>query len=179
MSFSDDLNTPTERDWTDVEIALGGNLHTLRFTAVDGLTWANYCDRHPARPGVPLDGAYGYDLRSLTVEIAPICGQLVVDGEPTLLRVEPPNRLHPEAPRVDEWAELFAKIDGQTFRRISDAIWALNEFIPQQAVATAKKALAASKTPSTSRSNSGSPHGGSSAGSRKKPQSTSTTTAGD
>lgn len=176
MSFSDDLQTPTERDWIDVEIVVGGNLHTLRFTAVDGLTWANYCDKHPIRPGVALDGTYGYDLRSLTVEIAPICGVLMVDGEPTLLRVEPLNRLHPEAPRVDEWADLFAKIDGQTFRRISDAIWALNEFIPQQAVASAKKALAASKTPSISRSSSGSPRGGSTAGNRKKSRSTSTTT---
>lgn len=180
MSFSDDLKAaPTDRPSEDVDIVLGGKLHTLRFHAVDGLTWANLCDNHPMRPGVTLDGTYGYDLRSLTVEAAPLCGALVEDGEETPLVVDDIDPRFPDAPHTDEWADLFSKIDGQTFRRISDVIWVLNELVPQQAVVAAKKALAASKTPSNSRSSSASHRGASSAGSRKKPQSTSTTTPDD
>lgn len=177
MSFSDDLKAAAgPRDFVDVDIAINGNLHTLRFTALDGLTWANECDRHPIRPGVTLDAAYGYDLRALTVDVAPLCGMLLVDGIPTPLDVDPVNPQRPDAPRKDEWADLFAMIDGQTFRRIGDALWALNEYIPQQAVAAAKKAQAASRQSSKPASSSVSPRKGSSAGSRQKQPSTSTTT---
>lgn len=179
MSFSDDLKTPVERDWVDVDIVLSGNLHTLRFTALDGLTWANACDNHPMRPGVALDGAYGYDLRGLTIEAAALSGVLV-DGDTTVpLVVEKVDPKHPDTAHVDEWAALFAKVDGQTFRRISDAIWVLNELIPQQAVEAAKKALAVSETPSSSPTDSESPLGGSSDGNPKKPSATSTSKTDD
>lgn len=181
MSFSDDLNdTPTERDWADLEIALNGNLYTLRFTALDGLAWANECAKAPARPGMTFDSYFGYDLQALTKNVAPLCGVLVnADGTTTPLRVEPVNRIHPEAPRVDEWADLFAKMGGQTFRRIGDVLFELNENLPMKAVAEAKKARAVSAAPSTSPKRSASPRGGSSGGSRKKPPTTSTTPKDD
>lgn len=179
MSFEDDLATDVERNWADVQVALNGHLHVFRFTALDGLEWANQCDNYPIRPGVTMDSAFGYDLRALTVGVAPLCAVRMVDGEPVPLRVDAVNPLFPKAARVDEWRDLFAKLDGAAIRRMGDTIWALNEQFPLEAVAAAKKALAGSAKPSRSRSSSVSPRNGSSAGSRKKSPSTSTTLTED
>lgn len=178
MSFEDDLNTPVELPFEDIEVALNGHLHVFRFTALDGLTWANECDKAPIRPGITLDSAFGYDLRQLTLNVAPLCGARLVDGEPVKLRVDQPNP-RSLTPEVDEWRDLFSKIDGQTFRRIGDAIWGLNELLPMEAVKAAKKAQAASRPSSDSPAKSGSPRAASTGGSRKKPHVSSTTkTAG-
>lgn len=178
MSFEDDLNTPMERDWADVDLMVNGHLHRFRFTALDGLTWATECDRSPMRDDVGFDKAYGYDIRALTMRVAPLSGARV-DGDALVpLRVDPFDEKHPNAPRVDEWADLFALIDGAAFRNISDTIWQLNEYLPQEAVKAAKKASAASAAHSNSPANSASPREGSGVGSRKKPRTTSTTTRG-
>lgn len=176
MSFEDDLKTPVARDWSDVDVVLNGTLHVFRFTALDGLTWAAESDKCPMRPDVDFDRAYGYDIRKLTVAVAPLSGARLVDGELVPLRVDPVNPSHPNAPRVDEWGDLFARIDGHTFRKISDTIWGLNEYLPGEAVKAAKKALEGSGTPSASPSSSGSRPAGSSVGSRKKQPGMSTTT---
>jgi hypothetical protein len=170
MSFEDDLAADVDPDWLNVDIQLNGKPYTFRFTAMNGLDWATECDRHPARPGVKLDLQYGYNLRSIAEAVAPVCGVRVVGdplGEET------------EALSAEQWETLLGKADGQTYRHLTDAIWAVNEYLPAQAVVAAKKALAAPKTPSSSRSKSASPRGASSGGSQKKPPSTSTTTRDD
>lgn len=174
MSFEDDLNTPIELPSDDIEVVLNGHLHVFRFTALDGLTWANECDKAPVRPDVTLDSAFGYDLRQLTLNVAPLCGARLVDGEPVKLRVDPPNP-RSLAPEVNEWRDLFSKIDGQTFRRIGDAIWGLNELLPMEAVKAAKKAQAASRPSSDSPAKLVSPRAASTGGNRKSTPSTNTT----
>lgn len=176
MTFEDDLKATVDPDWVDVDALLNGNLYKLRFTALDGPTWANECDKYPMRPDVMLDQTYGYDLRALTLGVAPLTGKLVeADGTLRALQVEPPDPRNPNKPVVNEWRDLLNKVDGQTFRRISDAIWALNEYLPSEAVKAAKKALTDSETPSASQSNSVSPRSDSTDGNRPKPGPPTTT----
>jgi hypothetical protein len=151
MSFEDDLNAPLERISRDVDLTLGGHLYTLRFTALDGLTWANETDKYPMRPGIAFDSFYGYDIRALTEGVAPLCG-VRVDGNTTTELSD------------DAWANLFARIDGLAFKNISDALFWVNELAPEQAVEAAKKALASSEATSSLPSNSVSPPEGSTAG---------------
>lgn len=155
MSFEDDLNAPVAKDTADVDVILNDQLYTLRFTALDGLVWAAECDKYPMRPDVAFDRVYGYNIRSLTVGAAPLSGARV-DGDTTVPLSE------------QNWRELFKRIDGAAFKRVTDAIWALNEYNPAQAVEAAKKALAGLGKTSASRSSSVSPRAASGAGSRKK-----------
>lgn len=148
MGFSEDLATvkAAPRPTDDVDVTLNGKLYTLRFTQMDGLEWASAVDRHPARPGILIDSRYGYNLRQLVKTVAPKCGVLLSDGAEVALRVDPPTdpSVKNGPPRVDEWADLFKALDGHAVQRICDAVWALNEWTPQQAVADAKKALTVS-----------------------------------
>ena len=142
MSFEEDLAAAqdVEAPRIDVDVLVNKKLYTLRFRQMDGLEWASEVDRHPARPGVMLDARYGYNLRSLVKGAAPKCG-VRVDGDAELpLRVDPFVKGSQTA-RVDEWALVLKAISGHDFQRITDAIWALNEKFPEDAVKAAKKAL--------------------------------------
>jgi len=155
MSFEDDLaaaQTPEDKH-IDVLVLINKKPHLLRFRPMDGLEWAAETDRHPARPGVLVDSRYGYNLRTLTRAAAARSGVLVVNGEERTLRVDPfipqlPGEPAPPA-RVDQWADLFRAISGHEFQRITDAIWTLNEYGPQEAVEAAGKALAGSANTSS------------------------------
>jgi hypothetical protein len=117
-------------------------------TQMDGIAWASETDKFPARPGVLVDQRYGYNLRPLTKHVAPKCSVLFdADGNEVELRVDPPEV---KKDRVNQWADLFANIDGATFQRISDALFGLNEIWPAQAVDAAKKARTASAMASSS-----------------------------
>lgn len=163
MSFDDDLNAPFEKDWSDVDVLLNGTLYTFRFTALDAHVWADACDRAPVRADVTFDQTYGYDIREMTLSLAPLCG---------LRRVGD----FFEELSADQWRVLLERIDGHTFNRIGEVLWALNEALPAEAVAGAKKALAAGAAISSSQSDLVSPRKGSGVGSRKKSTVTSTTT---
>lgn len=148
MGFSEDLTAaqnPEQDEHIDVDVLVKGTLYTLRFRPMDGMDWSAETDRHPARPGVLIDTRYGYNLRSLVKAAAPQSGVLVVDDEERKLRVDPivtvPRGQRPPK-RVDEWADLFKVITGHEFQRISDAIWALNEYMPQKRIEAAGKARA-------------------------------------
>lgn len=132
MSFDDDLDAQLARelDTVDVDVTVNGKLKTFRFTELDGLKWADLCDRAPARPGVLMDMRYGYDIRSLTTIAAPVSGVLV-DGDTT-------SELS-----VAQWAKLLKGQPGAGIQRIGDALFSLNEWLPAQAVEEAKKASAA------------------------------------
>lgn len=143
-SFEDDLaaaQTP-EDEYTDVLVLINKKPHTLRFRPMDGLAWAAETDRHVPRPGVLIDTRYGYNIRTLTKGAAPQCGVRVVDGEEHELRVDPFDPDDPKAVRVNEWDQLFKALSGHDFKRITDAIWLLNEYGPQEAVKAAGKELA-------------------------------------
>jgi len=142
MTFEDDLAAvqSVERPWADVPVMINNHLHMFRFVQMDGAEWAAEADKHPARPGVGIDERYGYNLRSLIKGAAPLCGFRLVDGVPVALRVDPIVK-GSKAARVDEWASVWKAISGHDFQRVTDAIWSLNEYLPQKAVEAAKKAL--------------------------------------
>lgn len=143
-SFEDDLaaaQTP-EDEYVDVRVLINKKPHTLRFRAMDGLAWAAETDRHIPRPGVLIDSKYGYNIRTLTKGAAVQSGVLLVDGEERPLRVDPFDPENPTADRVNEWEALFKVVTGHDFKRITDAIWFLNEYGPQQAIEAAGKELA-------------------------------------
>ncbi|UWD83659.1 hypothetical protein NY057_05285 [Curtobacterium flaccumfaciens] len=143
-TFEEDLAAAQapEDEYADVPVLINKKLHTLRFRPMDGLAWAAETDRHPPRPNVAIDGKYGYNIRSLTKGAAPQCGVLVIDGEEHQLQVDPFDPEHPTAERVNQWEQLFKAISGYEFKRITDVIWFLNEFGPQEDIKAAGKALA-------------------------------------
>jgi hypothetical protein len=144
MSFEDDLKAVSVApvEYLDVDVLLNGNVHVFRFEQMDGLEWAAETDRHPQRPGVGIDSLYHYNLRSLIKAVAPMCGGRLVDGKVVKLQVDPINPKKPhDKNRVDEWRDLWKRMDGNTFQRITNAIWALNERLPELQIEAAKKAL--------------------------------------
>lgn len=148
-TFEEDLAAAQapEDNHIDVLVLINSNPYLLRFRPMDGMEWAAETDLHPPRPNVAIDRAYGYNIRSLTKGAAPQSGVLVVDGEERKLRVDPPvqRKRGEKAPeRVDEWGALFKALSGHDFKRITDAIWSLNEYLPEKAVEAAGKALASS-----------------------------------
>ena len=71
MSFEDDLKAAEDApiEYTDVDVLINGNLHTLRFLQLNGGEWAAEADKHPARPGVLLDAQYIADVRRFPAEV--------------------------------------------------------------------------------------------------------------
>jgi hypothetical protein len=149
-TFEDDLaaaQTP-EDEYIDVLVLISKKPHTLRFRPMDGMAWAAETDRHPPRPNVAIDTKFGYNIRTLTKGAAPQCGVLLIDGEERPLRVDPFDPEQPLAERVNQWESVFKSITGHEFKRITDAIWFLNEYGPQQAIEAAGKELADSASTS-------------------------------
>jgi hypothetical protein len=143
MTFSEDLAAAKTvvREQIDVDVMLNGHLHTLRFTASDPDQWADVVDRNPPRPLVAIDEV-GFNLRGVVKMLAPKVGELVVDGKPEKLRVDPVDPDSPKDPnRVDEWADLLRALSGYYIEKIGDAIYRLNRHHPAQAVEAAKKKL--------------------------------------
>lgn len=143
-TFDDDLASAQapEDHYIDVLVLINKKAHTLRFRQMDGMAWAAETDRHPPRPNVAIDTKFGYNIRTLTKGAAPQCGVLIVDGEEQALRVDPFDPDEPMAERVNQWEQVFKAITGHEFKRITDAIWFLNEYGPQQAIEAAGKELA-------------------------------------
>lgn len=132
MSFDDDLDAQiaAETQHVDVDVTLNKALRTIRVFAMDGLDWAAATDMFPARPDVPLDSVYGYNLRPLSKYLAPLCAKLLEDGKPVDLTVE----------QVDK---LFKALPGNQIMQLGDAMWTLNEYLPGEAVKALKKGSAA------------------------------------
>lgn len=129
MSFEDDLRAAfeAERPFEDVTVSLNGTAYTFRFTQMEGGDWTSIIDQCPARPGVQLDTAFGYNLRAATLLAGPKSGKRV-NGD-ALEDLSP-----------DQWKNLFRTLPGNSMNRIGNALFKLNEIAPAEAVAEAKKA---------------------------------------
>lgn len=151
MSFLDDLNaaTQTERPTADVTVLLNGNPYTLRFTQMTGIDWGMLVDKHPPRvsglaaekPGdnpVYIDLKYGYNIRAVILEAAPLSGAIV--GEDPI--------------STAKWEQLLKALDGAAFQRVCDTIFDLNEIAPEKAVDAARKGQKRRQASSSSPSNS-------------------------
>jgi hypothetical protein len=152
MSFLDDLNAATqiERPTADVDVLLNGTRYTLRFTQLTGIDWGLLVDKHPPRIGsigktdgekvdpVYVDLKYGYNIRGVILEAAPMCGEVVGEG----------------AISTAKWEQLLKALDGAAFQRVCDAIFNLNEIAPEKAVDAARKGPKRSPRSSNSPSSS-------------------------
>jgi hypothetical protein len=130
VGFLDDVAAakaaPKEKS-EPVPVVLNGTLYELVFERADGDVWAECVSRHPARLDSLIDKRYGYNFNAVVLEIAPKTGRLA-DGE------EIPD---------EAWADLVPALSGAEIARVTDAIWALNEWNPAQEIEKAKKALVA------------------------------------
>lgn len=139
MSFDDDLEAQlnAEADWADCDITVNNKLVRLRFTQLDALEWADLCDLCPPRPGSPIDRNFGYNFRAVVTLAAPKSGKRL-DGEEAVELT------------ADQWRKLLKSINPLSLRTIGDVIFNLNEWIPAQEVAAAKKAFAVESDKSSS-----------------------------
>lgn len=139
MAFADDLRAQREaaKPTADVPFRLNGNPYVLRFTRMDPWEWAEEADRHPVRPGVGIDSAFGYNMRSLVRAVAPKIG--------TLLQGD-------EAEDVDDWDELFHAMSPSAVQRMCSEVFGLHEAETLDGmVKNAKKLLTAARKSSTQR----------------------------
>jgi hypothetical protein len=129
MTFEDDLKAEFEAppSTEDVEVLLKGTVYKFRFTQMDGYEWASACDQAPPRITVALDRYFNYNIRTVTLIAAPLSGKRV-DGD-ELVDLTP-----------DQWRNLLKALPGESFQRISDALFKLNQIAPAEAVEEAKKA---------------------------------------
>ena len=130
MGFLDDVaaaKAAPKQTSEPVAVVLNGSLYELVFERADGDVWAECVSRHPARLDSLIDKRYGYNFNAVVLEIAPKTGRLA-DG------TEIPD---------EAWADLVPALSGAEIARVTDAIWALNEWNPAQEIEKAKKALSA------------------------------------
>lgn len=112
-----------------VYAVIQGELSEFVFYRADSAEWAEVTSRHPARPKTLIDLRYGYNFHAVCKEIAPSTGRLLEGGDETVLD-------------ATSWKDILEVISGSEFAAITDAIWALNEYDPEQRVKQLKKASA-------------------------------------
>ena len=131
MSFLEDLAASKEQPKPKsgpVSVVVNGSLYELVFYRADGDVWAETVAQHPARANSVIDVRFGYNFNAVVLEIAPKTGRLIEAGVETELPAE-------------VWADLVPSLSGAEIGRVTDAIWALNEWEPAQEIEKAKKAL--------------------------------------
>ena len=101
-------------------------LLTLRLTRLPGRDWSTLTSKCPVRPDVPIDRHYGYNYDAACEAAARyrdpagvVYAHRLEDGEPVEIS-------------DDEWADLFDVLSGSDIGKIRDAVWALNEYDPEQ-----------------------------------------------
>lgn len=139
MSFDEDLDAQltAEVEWADCDITVNSKLVRLRFERMDALAWADLCDQCPPRPTSPIDRNFGYNFRAVVALAAPISGKRLEGDEAVELT-------------SDQWRKLLKGVNALALRTIGDVIFNLNEWLPAQEVAAAKKAFAVESDKSSS-----------------------------
>ena len=133
LGFLDDLaaaKTSPKPKSKPVEVTVNGTLYELVFYRADGDVWAETVSQHPAREKSLIDRRYGYNFNAVVLEIAPMTGRLIEGDAETEIPAE-------------AWADLIPSLSGAEIGRVTDAVWALNEWDPAQEIERAKKALKA------------------------------------
>jgi len=146
LSFEEQLDqdmqaqSELEPDYSICQIVVNGKLRRLKFTQMDGLAWADVCDRNPPRltseatkagevPKVlDVDRVYGYNVLGASILAATTSG-LMQSGEDWVPL------------SADRWKKLIRGLAGAQLRAIADAIFQLNQWAPALAVTEAKKAF--------------------------------------
>lgn len=145
MSFSDLLSSAkaAERESKTVDVTVNKELVSITFTELPGMDWATITAKHPPRLDAPTDLRYGYNVHGVCADAARVNAVVIYGGEPVVPVVDA------EA-KVDEWADLIGVLSGHDLNVVCDAIFALNEWLPQKRVEAAKKALTGSSKKNSS-----------------------------
>ena len=115
-----------------IEAEAAGNVFIIRFRALPAEDWADITGRSPARLDVPVDRMYGYNVHDAARAAAPLSGVHLV--------VAPDADATEEQLTEEQWERLFKLLSGRDFGRITDAIFDLNDYGPQQRLDAARKA---------------------------------------
>ena len=147
MSFSDLLEQAKParvREHRDISVTLKGQLVVIRVHELPGFDWATVTAKHSPRGGVNVD-KLGYNVTAASLEAAGAAATIVTEhGE--------------EKVTEGQWQTLLGLLSGGEVAALADAAFALNDWLPRNRVAEAKKASAgASETNSSSPANSVSP----------------------
>jgi len=137
MSLLDDAFEAAADEVTphiDVDVSLGGKHIPLRFYRLDGEKWAEITSMAPMRLGSVIDRRYGYNFQAASRLAAPESGRVIEDDVEVT---------YDDA----KWDQLFKKLAGHSVKLIHSAIWQLNEYDPEVAVADAKKGSAGGSQP--------------------------------
>ena len=151
MTFSELLEqakTSKVRAYKDIPVVLNKQKVVLRVYEIPSYDWAGLTTKHPPRDDSASDKALGYNLTAAGIDAAGM-GAFVLDGE--------------EETRVtaEQWDTLLEVLHGVELGNLADAAFALNDWLPRNRVAAAKKASAGdSKKSSSSPANSESPSEG-------------------
>ena len=121
---------PREYETESIDVVVGGELTTLKFTELPGHEWHDITDHAPVRLGVDVDKDFGYNPRLASSLAAPRCG-VVVEGD-----VERPLD-------SETWGALIEGLSGPDFAALSGILFYLNEISPQRRLDALKKASAA------------------------------------
>lgn len=151
MTFSELLKSAKQakseagRESETVEdVAVGDQLVSFRFWELPALDWSTLAVKHPPRLDVPLDRRYGYNVHAVSLAAAQLNGVRVDGDEEIPLTVQPADPKRKKA-AVNEWEDLFDIVSGADLGRIVEAIWRLNEYLPEQRAVDAKKARLAER----------------------------------
>lgn len=156
MGFLEDVAAAGEQPRQKSEpvpVMMNGTLHELVFYRADGDVWAETVSRHPLRLDSIVDLKYGYNFNAVVMEIGATTGRYIEDGAERNFPLDPADEKDRNArPKSSVWESLFKSASGSEAGKITDAIWALNEWNPAQEIERAKKALkAGTRKKSTSR----------------------------
>jgi hypothetical protein len=124
-----DSQETEEPDFAVVPVLINGKLRRLKFTQMDGLAWADICDRNDPRTGVKIDTAFGYNVAGAATLAAAASGR-IQSGEEW-------KTLTPE-----RWKRVIRNLSGAHLRAVADAVFQLNQYGPALAVLEAGKAYA-------------------------------------
>lgn len=106
------------------DVLLGDEVVGVRFWPLSGVAWRDLTARHPWREDAQFDQSLGYNLDGVLRDYPRV---YLVQGD-TVTDV------------ADKWAEIVDVLTGADLKNLGFAIWGLNEFDPQNRLATAGKA---------------------------------------
>ncbi|OOB91188.1 hypothetical protein [Rathayibacter sp. VKM Ac-2630] len=112
----------------DVAALVGEHLVSLRFRAIDPEEWARRTYESTPQPGVEKDQTFKYNVREVAKDVAQVSGYLVDEDRPE------------EFIPATTWAELWPILSGPTRVDIFNAVFILNQGMPQMRTIAAKKA---------------------------------------
>jgi len=148
LGFLDDLAAAKEaprKKSKPVEVLVNGNLYELVFYRADGDVWADSVARHPLRLDAVIDLKYGYNFNEVVLEIGSTTSRYIEGGEEHAFPIDEvkDGEKPPIRPKSSAWESFFKSLSGSEVGKVTDAIWALNEWDPAQEIERAKKALKA------------------------------------